>query len=439
MAFTPPPGATLNEYGYWILPDGGFAPGQDMSGQMAGATPAQRASTGGPVQTEPSTGKHYRTVDGQKWYLPPASGNTGDPGGDVIHGRAQWNPKTGAYDTPLDWGKILTMVTAGIITAGAADAILASTPALAATAPTGASAASSAPVLEGVAAGGGGAATTVPIGTAAAELGPSTAANIAATQAAISVPSSLAPVVTAATSGVSYGDLLKYVVPTAGNLIGGIIQSKATGAASDAQQKYLEEALAYQKEQDTYNRNRQAGLDAQEVQRYGAYQGRIGGFIANGQNSNDRMSALLGLPARAPGSSSGASSGPPASQRVATDPATQAAIRTELQRVNSNDSPAAWDEYLASHGDSSAKNWSYWKDRIDIGDGVGKGYAGTSSAPPVSPQPSAPSAPAVTTQPQARSAAAVQMRGPDGSVKAVSADQVDHYKALGATVLGAAA
>lgn len=139
--YTPPPGATQNAYGYWILPSGDFAPGQDMSRQMGGATPAQAAATGGPVQTDAS-GKQYRLIDGRKWYLPPMTGLTGaaDTGGGLIHGRMQWNPETGQYDTPVDWGKILTMVTAGIITAGAADAALASAPALAATAPAGASA-----------------------------------------------------------------------------------------------------------------------------------------------------------------------------------------------------------------------------------------------------------------------------------------------------------
>jgi hypothetical protein len=143
-SYRPPPGATLNEYGYWVLPSGDFAPGQDMSGQMAGATPAQQAATGGPVQTD-AAGKPYRVIDGKKWYLPPMQGNTGDQGGGLIHGRAQWNPETGQYDTPLDWGKILSMVAAGVITAGVANAALASTPELAATAPAGASASTAVP------------------------------------------------------------------------------------------------------------------------------------------------------------------------------------------------------------------------------------------------------------------------------------------------------
>jgi len=253
-------------------------------------------------------------------------------------------------------------------------------------------------------------------------------------------------------AGLSYGDLLKYGAPVAGNLVGGLIQANAQGKASDAQQKYLEEALAYQKESDAYARATDAsryadtrGDVAKADQRYGDYQGRILPFIQNGTNSNDRMAALLGLAPRAGRSSSGgSSSGPPASQRVAPDAATAAAIRAELQRTNSSDDPAAWDEYLASHGDSADKNWAYWKGRIDTGDGVGKGYAGASTPAPTAPVAPTALAPAaavspMTTQPQARSAAPVQMRAPDGSVQSVPADQVDHYAKLGATLLGAAA
>lgn len=477
--YSPPPGATQNEFGYWILPNGDFAPGQDLSGQTAGETAAQRAAEGGPVETDPTTGKQYRIINGQKWYLPPASGPN-DPGGGLVHGRTQWNPQTGAYDTPIDWGKILTMVTAGIITAGVADAALASTPALAATAPTGASASASAPVLEGVAAGGSGA-TTVPAAAAASAAGPSTAANIAATSSAISVPPALTPSITsAATSGVSYGDLLKYGLPVAGNLIGGILQANATGNASDAQQKYLQEALDYQKEQDTYNRNRQATLDAQEVTRYGNYQGRIAPFIANGTNANDRMSALLGLPGRAPGAggSSSSSSSSSGSQGVALSPEISAANLANYKALGLTPSgrgtgptdSAYYDEQIAATGGLTDANKAYWfgpngriaQDAAKAGTSRSYGALVPSPSTPAPPMPAPNAAPVSLRAPDGSvqqvpadqvahytakgatpvdtaSSSQVQMRGPDGSVKTVSADQVDHYKQLGATVLGAAA
>ncbi len=110
---------------------------------------------------------------------------------------------------------------------------------------------------------------------------------------------------TGAGGGLTYADILRYVLPTAGGVIGGIIQANAAGSASAAQQKYLEEALAYAKEKDAYDRTRQAGLDTQERERYGGYQGRIAPFIASGTSANARMASLLGLsPTAAPSSDS---------------------------------------------------------------------------------------------------------------------------------------
>jgi hypothetical protein len=76
---------------------------------------------------------------------------------------------------------------------------------------------------------------------------------------------------------------------------------------------------------------------------------------------------------------------------VAPDAATRTAIRAELQRTNSNDDPAYWDRQIAAHGDSSTKNWDYWKGRLAIGDGVGKGYQGQAAATPAAPLLAAPS------------------------------------------------
>jgi hypothetical protein len=311
------------------------------------------------------------------------------------------------------------------------------------------------PTVGALAAGGTGLAAaggTAAAAGGAAAVGGTTAATIAGTGAA-------------AKAGMSYADLLKYGAPVAGNLVGGLIQANAAGKASDAQQKYLEEALAYQKESDAYARTTDAaryadtrGDVAKADQRYGDYQGRILPFIQNGTSSNDRMAALLGLPARAGGGSSsgGSSSGPPASQGVKRDAVTDAAVDAALKANNSSDDPEYWKNQIAAHGDSSTKSWAYWKDFIARGDGVGKGYAGPSvpataaASPATAPPPAAPvtgytptntdgSGLQQTTQPQARSAAPVQMRAPDGSVQSVPADQVDHYTKLGATLLGAAA
>lgn len=276
---------------------------------------------------------------------------------------------------------------------------------------------------------GGGAAGTA---GSAASLGPSTSANLAATAGIVGgggVPSSLAAGGSTALAGLSYGDLLKYGLPVAGNLVGGLIQAKASTAANDAQQKYLEEALAYQKEQDAYTRTRQSGLDAQEVQRYGAYQNRISPFIQNGTSSNDRMAALLGLPARS-GSSGGGESGDPISYADRLSAADKLKVDAELKAANSNDNPAYWYGVNAQHGgfDATGADWNH--QRISTGDGVGKGYVGAGAPSTAGASPAGVSAP---------SPASVQMRAPDGSVKTVPADQVDFYKQRGAMLLQGAA
>jgi len=91
------------------------------------------------------------------------------------------------------------------------------------------------------------------------------------------------------------GLLARYGLPVAGNLVGGILQRSSDNSARDEQRKYLEDALAYAKEKDAYDRQRTEGLDAQERTRYGDYQGRIAPFIKTGTSANARMANLLGL------------------------------------------------------------------------------------------------------------------------------------------------
>ncbi len=93
---------------------------------------------------------------------------------------------------------------------------------------------------------------------------------------------------TAAGGGSIYGDIIRYLIPTAGSVIGGLIQANAAGNASEAQQRYLEEALAYEKEKDKGNIEREGG-------RYNDYRGNIAPYLATGQAANARMASLLGL------------------------------------------------------------------------------------------------------------------------------------------------
>lgn len=229
-----------------------------------------------------------------------------------------------------------------------------------------------------------------------------------------------------------YSDLLRYGLPVAGNLVGGIIQANAEGRASDAQQRYLEEALAYEKEKDAYDRSRTARLDALEMSRYGDFQGRIAPFIANGVSSNDRMAALLGLPARAGGGGSvgGGPSGDPKTYADRLSAADKLKVDALLRASNSSDDPEYWYGVNAMHGgfDATGPDWN--ARRISTGEGVGRGYKGPGV--PVSVG-------AGQTPAAAASTALVSMRAPTGEIKQVKQADVPYYEQRGATVIQGAA
>lgn len=334
-----------------------------------------------------------------------------------------------------------------LIVAGVAAAALAT---MGAAGVFGGAAAGSSAAAGGAAAEGGALASTatVPIVGALAAGGTGLAAGTGAGGATLAGTAAAA-----GTAGLSYADILKYGVPTAGNLIGGLVQANAAGNASDAQQKYLEEALAYQKEQDTYNRTRQATLDAQDVQRYGDYEGRIAPFIANGTSSNDRMAALLGLPARS-GSTGyqGATGGGAPLTGVPVTPDITAKLTDYyaslgLTPTGPGTGPTDIDymaKQIAATGGLTPDNSKYWLDPSANGritqelNKAGVKYG--ASSPPPTPPPASPTTPTTpTAATNSTAASSVQMRAPDGSVKAIPADQVEFYKSKGATVLGAAA
>lgn len=50
--------------------------------------------------------------------------DSGRPGGGMFHESGTWNGNEGQWDQGLDWGNILTMVVAGVLTAGAASALM---------------------------------------------------------------------------------------------------------------------------------------------------------------------------------------------------------------------------------------------------------------------------------------------------------------------------
>jgi hypothetical protein len=414
-----PPDATADAYGNWFDAKGNYV---GVSNAQA-ETPAQKQLDSDlAYKTEPGTGKTYIIENGKKWYIPP-SGPMPQGGGGLIHGHMQWNGETGEYDAPLDWGKLLSYVAAGIITAGAADAALSSSPALAASAgPDAASQlstatlASNAAVPAGVSDVGAGAATasygaegaaplaastTVP--TAAGTIAGGTGLGATALDASATVPTAAytatggtgltaggtagdgsllggvggaagagSAVGGAAGGGSLTGDLLKYAIPTAGNIVGGLIQANATSNASAAQQKYLEEALAYEKQRD-------AAAIALEGSRYANYSGNIAPYLATSQSAGTRMSSLLGLPANA------------------------APTTTQPSTVN----------YQPSATSTAA------------GSAIGAPTAAVTTGSPLPRATDGTVAPMVT------------MKAPDGSTKQVNAQDVPHYQSMGAQVVSA--
>ncbi len=174
----------------------------------------------------------------------------------------------------------------------AADAIAAAAPAVVAPAAT----ATYGPAAD--AAAGGGGLTTGPVapGAAASSWGP---AGSAITPAAATTSSSLIPT----------------IASVGGGIASSLIQANAQGNATAAQQKYLEEALAYEKQRD-------AAAIALEGQRYSNYSSNIAPYLASGNNANARMAGLLGLPAPPPVTTSSA---PP---YTATAPTTTASPLT---------------------------------------------------------------------------------------------------------------
>jgi len=206
------------------------------------------------------------------------------------------------------------------------------------------------PALAGTAGAATAAGTAAATGTVAAAGGASTLAGVAgpaaAATAAKGIPSWLAPV-------------LGTVVPTVGGLIGATIQSNAATDAEAKRQEGIKAALDFEKQQ------------------YADLNGRLQPYIQAGTTSTDRMSQLLGLPARTDTTATAAPARGPAVQNY------NAPTVTGMQ-------PAAsvGTQPLPRSGDPGQM---------------------------------------------------VTLQAPNGEVQAVPANQVDHYVGLGAKVLQGAA
>src|SRR5881394_815566 len=157
--------------------------------------------------------------------------------------------------------------------------------------------------------GGGAAATGGATGTAGAgatgtgataALGPSTAASVGPMIGGTAAADFTGPIAPAVTGGSSswLGGVGKFLGSTAGgsaisagaNLAGAAIQSSANTKAAEIAAQTAREALAYEKQRDTY-------AQQLEASRYGDLTSRLTPYISSGQNANARMAQILGLPA----------------------------------------------------------------------------------------------------------------------------------------------
>jgi len=257
----------------------------------------------------------------------------------------------------------------------------------------------------GAAAGGGTAAsTTAPVtaggagAAGAAGLGPSTAASMAETAAITggsTVPASLAA---PAGGGRILGGIGRFLgspggataLGVAGQLGGAAIQSSGIAKAAEIEAAFQREALAYEKERDKY-------LQTLEASRYGELSGRLQPYIATGQSANDRMAMILGL------DPSGHGYTPPVSGAPTTGGGADraGASATAAQPVPTS-LPGS-----AGGGVIQAPAWPGAK-----GPDVSRG-----TMTPASGQ-------------------TVMLRAPDGSMRAVPADQAQHYVQRGAQMVG---
>lgn len=129
-------------------------------------------------------------------------------------------------------------------------------------------------------------------------------AGFGAAKTGVSLATKLALAGTAATAGA--------------NIYGAHTQASATQEASNALSASTAEALAYQKEQDRLERERQTQLDAQkaasdlyerqrlqrrtnlEQNRYGDFTNNIAPYLSTGASANERIAQLFNFPTPAP-------------------------------------------------------------------------------------------------------------------------------------------
>lgn len=119
-SFQPPPGTTLNEYGFWVTPEGDLA--RTATGDYQ-RTPGAIANNAHQGTDERGIGwMSNNATGGDKSFLSPYSrGIYNDPhdhDGGFFRGNSRWNSKTGEFDKgDINWGNIMSLAVGGALAA----------------------------------------------------------------------------------------------------------------------------------------------------------------------------------------------------------------------------------------------------------------------------------------------------------------------------------
>jgi hypothetical protein len=174
------PDPSQGMYDLWVLQPGGTYGPAILNPDTQSGPDSQKVITYDPNR------QMFKTAAGG-WISPAAmpelGGGSPQPGG-LFTNRGEWDSQSGSFQNSTNWGNILSLVVAGVITAGAADAIMSGAPAAEAVTaaggtPEAAASATAAATADTAAAGG---------GTAFAGAAPSLASTGEATVASTAVP-----------------------------------------------------------------------------------------------------------------------------------------------------------------------------------------------------------------------------------------------------------
>ncbi len=460
---------TMGPAGFWLDANGDVA-ATDPSGTPQ-VTPGMQNNPQGTLYYDQAKDLYYNIINGKPQYLSPydynqtpgaqgsGHGET-NPSGSLLTTGGTWDPTTGSFQQGVAWGNILSLVIAGVITGGVADAIMAGGDAAAVASSAGLDPAVTSQVTAAAGADTAAGATTLAPEAAQATVASATAGGVATGAAAVTpeaaavapeaagtgLVAGATPAETAAALGPTSGTA-SWLAPTTSTtglitagaisagagLTGALISSNATENGQQLQAAAVAAALAYQKQLDQYNAQVAAATELYTTQNAAyQYQNKLSEtapYRANAYNAGVAMAAALGLPAppaQAPLGTQPTYAPPPAFNPYATPPPAATAVpRIGAPAPGSSTPPAAPATGGTPPAAPPAQRSSVARILLD-----------PTTGQPTAPTPTTtPSAPTGTVLPDASGgmAPSVILKGPDGSLRTVPAADVPFWLARGAT------